>query len=121
MASAAWYQKVTNRRSAPRVRQTLPVEFYGDDLKKIPARTLNLSTSGARIITPNSSAAKIVHVVIDLGGPLGGRKVKSLADTIWQSANESTGFTVIGLEFTCMKPGDRQTLGHFCSYHSKAS
>ncbi len=121
MASAAWNQKVRNRRLAHRVQQNLPVEFYGDDLKPITARTLNLSPTGARIITPNSSAGEFVHVFIDLGGPLGGRQVRALADTVWENSNEVTGFTVIGLHFTGIAAGDRQTLEHFCGYHASTS
>ncbi|MGE0492102.1 MAG: PilZ domain-containing protein [Vulcanimicrobiota bacterium] len=103
--------ELKNRRRAPRVNQSFSVDFYGDDLNLLQGQTINLSSTGARLICNRGADGNHFHVVLNIDG----RPVTALADKVWDSPlNGSSGAVVIGLHFSAMNQRDRRLLSDYC-------
>ena len=98
-----------NRRRAFRVRNTIEVDYYGDDLKPHKARTINLGLRGLRIVCPRPTAGRHLQVALNL--PTG--RVTGLADAVWEESLDGES-TVVGLRFVAMASSDCRRWHDFC-------
>lgn len=106
---------LSNRRRARRVRENLEVEIFGDDLHLLKGQTINLSASGARLLMKNPPAGRHFFLKVEIDG----RSIETLADKVWENRNGASGGTVIGLQFSSLRPADQQRLLYFCDSKSQ--
>ncbi|MGE0491161.1 MAG: PilZ domain-containing protein [Vulcanimicrobiota bacterium] len=98
-----------NRRRAPRVRNTIEVDFYGDDLRPHKARTINVGLRGMRMVCAGPTPGRHLQVALNL--PTG--RVTGLADAVWQETLDGDS-TVVGLRFVSMQGNDCRRWHDFC-------
>ncbi len=106
-----FFEELRNRRNNGRHPVNLQIEFYGDDLQPRRAQTINLSTSGARILTRDLPQGEHFQVKIDLDG----HAFSALADSVWSEPSGSHGGTVVGLRFASMNRINHLMLNRFCA------